>query len=306
MRPDRWDLLTAAAALAVAVVDLIVVPGVAPTWAAAVTELPAALILVLRRSRPLLSLSIAAFAVGTELSLGVPPNAPFAPVVVIVIAMYSVAAHQPLRRAMWALPLLAVTVSIGTAEAGLETMLDTASLGVVVGLAAWIGGAMIRSRTVKAVALAREIDRRDHDHARALLQERTRIARELHDIIAHAISVMVVQAGAAESALDRQPARARQALDAVQETGRQAVTEMARLVGLLRDDAGDLGLDPLPGRADLVPLVDRFRAAGLPVTLIGHDALLRTLPNGFPAGGLAVLDFDAAAAAWKLREFLVA
>jgi len=278
MRADRWDVGAAAVALVVAGADLAIVPGVTPTWAAAVTELPAAAALVLRRARPLVCMSVAAFAAGAELSLGVPANRPFAPVVVIVIAMYSVAAHQPVRRALLALPVLAALVTFGAARAGLETILDTASLAVVVGLAAWAGGAIVRARTVRAVALAREIERREHAHAHAMLQERTRIARELHDIVAHAISVMVVQAGAAESVLDRQPARAREAIAAVQATGRQAVAEMARLIGLLRDDSGELGLGPVPGRSDLGPLVERFRTAGLPVSLTLDGSLVGAGP----------------------------
>jgi signal transduction histidine kinase len=267
VKPDRWDLLATAVALLVVLADLLVVPGVSPLWAAAVTEVPAAAALLLRRSHPLLCLAIAALAVGVELSLGVPGNAPLAPPVVIVMAMYSVAVHLPLRRALLAFPILAVLVAAGAVVAGLGVVVDTAALGIAVGLAAWIGGATVRVRTERAVALAREIDRREHAHAHALLQERTRIARELHDVVAHAISVMVVQAGAAESVLDKDPAQARTAIAAVQATGRQAVTEMGRVVGLLRTDRDDVGLAPMPGLADLDELVEHFRAAGLPVEL---------------------------------------
>ena len=115
--------------------------------------------------------------------------------------------------------------------------------------------------------------------AEAVLAERTRIARELHDIVAHAMSVMVVQAGAAEQIADDDPVRVHKSLKAIRTTGTEALGEMRRLVGMLRDDS-DVGLlAPQPGLSGLKALVDEAADTGLPVTLqvIGDE---RELPAG--------------------------
>ena len=97
--------------------------------------------------------------------------------------------------------------------------------------------------------------------------ERDRIARELHDVIAHSVSAMVVQTAAARDLVTTDPARAQQVLDGVTGTGRRALAETARLLHVIRDDADELGLEPVPGVADLDRLVEEFdgvRAAGGP------------------------------------------
>jgi signal transduction histidine kinase len=101
----------------------------------------------------------------------------------------------------------------------------------------------------------------------ALLEERARIARELHDIVAHSVSVMVVQAGAAEDLLDRDPERARTPLLSIQETGGQAIGELRRMLGLLRDTHVEPSLAPQPGTWQIGELVDQMSELGLPVEL---------------------------------------
>ncbi len=101
---------------------------------------------------------------------------------------------------------------------------------------------------------------------RAVAEERRRIARELHDVIAHSLSVMVVQAGAAREVLDTDRATVSSALDEIQRAGRSALGETGRLLGLLRED-GDTDLPPQPTAADLPCLVEEFRGSGLDVTL---------------------------------------
>ena len=105
-------------------------------------------------------------------------------------------------------------------------------------------------------------------HAEAVASERATIARELHDVIAHSVSVMTVQAGAARLLLDEEPLRARESLIAVEETGRQALGEMRRLLGILRGDEHETHLAPQPGIADIDALVEHVRAAGLPVDVV--------------------------------------
>jgi signal transduction histidine kinase len=100
-----------------------------------------------------------------------------------------------------------------------------------------------------------------------VVAERSRIARELHDVIAHSVSVMVIQAGAAEQLLEETPERARGPLEAVQDTGRQTIVELRRLLGILREDGQELSLAPQPGLAGLGSLAEEMRQAGLPVQL---------------------------------------
>lgn len=120
-----------------------------------------------------------------------------------------------------------------------------------------------------------ELVRRD-----AVRAERDRIARELHDVIAHSISAMVVQTAAAQDLLRSDPVTAGQVLEAVASTGRRALAETGRLLHVIRDDADELGLQPAPGLiSDLSALVQRFRAEGLQVAL--H--VTETLPS-LPAG----------------------
>ena len=112
----------------------------------------------------------------------------------------------------------------------------------------------------------------------AVVEERTRIARELHDVVAHAVSLMVVQAGAAEQVVDEDPAYVRTALGTIRTTGSGALSEMRRVVSMLRED-GRGELAPQPGLAALPALLDDVRASGLDVTL-RTDGEPRTLSAG--------------------------
>jgi signal transduction histidine kinase len=115
----------------------------------------------------------------------------------------------------------------------------------------------------RAEQLAREQDSRAQ---LAALAERSRIAREMHDIVAHSLSVMVALADGAAATADRDPDRTRDALNQLADTGRSALGDMRALLSVLREDEGVTeGLQPAPGSRDLSVLIDRFRAAGLPI-----------------------------------------
>ncbi|MDQ3849631.1 MAG: histidine kinase [Actinomycetota bacterium] len=132
--------------------------------------------------------------------------------------------------------------------------------------AAWAIGRALAERGRRADELQQRAERLEREQETAALSERARIARELHDVIAHSLSVMTIQAGAARLLLDDDPGRAREPLVAVEETGRQALGEMRRLLGILRG-TDDASLAPQPGMAQLDALVGHVRSAGLPVEL---------------------------------------
>jgi signal transduction histidine kinase len=136
---------------------------------------------------------------------------------------------------------------------------------------AWLGGYAFRERGVKAaVAEERAVQaERDRETAAriAAAEERARITRELHDIVAHAVSVMVLQVGAVRHKLPELPDEDRKALEDVERAGRTALAEMRRLLGAMRERGSEVEFEPQPGLDNLQPLVERVRSAGLAVRL---------------------------------------
>ncbi len=159
---------------------------------------------------------------------------------------------------------------------------DVIFLGMLA-LGPWIAGQVVRSRELQAVQLrelAKRLEQEKEQRARAAVaDERLRIARELHDVVAHSISVMTIQAGAARLLLDDDPDDAEEPLRRVEETGHQTLSEMRRLLGVLQPDTGNGGLEARPSLAHLGSLLEQFRSAGLPVELdvVGEQ-------RGLPAG----------------------
>jgi len=196
-----------------------------------------------------------------------------------LVALYSVAERRDRRTSVpIALAVAAifatVIVGLGGIPTGLQGLLQTE----LVVLLAWAFGDLARTRRL-FVALqeerARRLDAEREERARGAVQaERERIARELHDVVAHHVSVIVIQTGAALRALDRRPDAARTAMEAVDHTSRAALADMRRMLGILGDETagpggegGANGLTPQPGLDRLGELVEQVRAAGLPVEL---------------------------------------
>jgi len=136
---------------------------------------------------------------------------------------------------------------------------------------AWLAGFALRERVAQAEAAeerATHAERERESAARiAVAEERARITRELHDIVAHSVSVMVLQVGALRHKLPQTMAEDKDALRGVEETGRSALQEMRRLLGAMHDDGRDVELEPQPGLDSLDALVEKVRHAGLPVRL---------------------------------------
>ena len=147
----------------------------------------------------------------------------------------------------------------------------------------WRFGDVMRIRRKRERQLAdrtRQLEREREENARrAVLDERVRIAREIHDVVAHHVSLMGVQAGAARRVLGQRPERAEEALSAIEEASRQAVLELHRLLGFLRQDQEDEPLAPQPSMRQLGSLITQMREAGLPVEL-NVEGRERPLPPG--------------------------
>ncbi|MGZ4608917.1 MAG: sensor histidine kinase [Actinomycetes bacterium] len=209
----------------------------------------------------------------------------FVPLLVIV---YSVARHASNRRGLAGAGLAAGTLLYIDLRVPELQQPGEITFHWMVMTIAWVVGHTLRARELRAAASEqRAVGAEQAGRERAIeavAAERARIARELHDVVAHAVSVMVVQAGAAEQVVDVDPARARQALAAIRTTGSDALTEMRRLVGILRETdepaTGAVGsLAPQPGVASLQVVLEQARAAGLDVALtVEGDE--RTLPAG--------------------------
>jgi signal transduction histidine kinase len=267
-RASRVDVLLAAAVCAELVVEMLVTNerrgALAPNL---VVALALGAPLLWRRSAPL----AAVVAIGLVLILAgaalTRPQNLIGTFAVMGIAAFSVAAHEPRRRALAGLGVVAAAVLV------VSILTDDLAVvfPVVIFGGVWVIGRVARERAkltaelaARAGQLERERDERERD---AVVRERARIARELHDVVAHSVSVMVVQAGAARRVLDRDPEASIGALGAVEETGREALGEMRRLLGILRPAGEDADHSPQPSLDRLGALVARSRDAGLEVEL---------------------------------------
>jgi signal transduction histidine kinase len=268
----------------------VVVPAVLAVVAAAelaalrigplvITQIPstlACLLLVWRRRLPLLVAPAAVLLIAAQELVGIPRNAPSAPIAILGLACYALGRHVDDLRGLAG---VAVIDAIIWATGGQLPAPGDVPFVLVLTVGPWLLGRIVRQHARSSEASAAEARRladEQEQAARAAVQaERARIARELHDVIAHSLSVMVVQAGAAEDLLRSDPARAAQAIAEVQRAGRRALSETGRLLDLIRDD-DESGLAPQPGTADLPRLAGEFRRSGLPVDLnldAGTDGL---------------------------------
>jgi len=202
-------------------------------------------------------------------------------IVAIIVASYSVAAHSGRRAAVvgGAAGLAALCGSVHLQGGGIGNYIFAAAIFA----GAWLAGFVLRGRRLQSEALQRRTVALEQDQearARAAVDaERARIARDLHDAVAHSVSVIVVQAGAERLALPPEATSTRDVLRSIEETGRQALVEMRRLVEMLRQDDEELALAPQPSLAHLELLVQQVREAGLPVEL-SIEGEPRTLPPG--------------------------
>jgi signal transduction histidine kinase len=278
-RPSRGDL-----ALAV-FVGLLGLQGASdaegvkePAWAVIGLIEASALPLVFRSLWPLavLGVTLAAAVAGDLFFGGLQLAGP-------VIALYTVARHRDRRVSLTAAAVTAVALVVSVASRAVENPLFAMGIYLVL-VAAWGIGDNVRRRhtyltRVQAREAAIEEEQRERERV-AVGEERARIARELHDVISHNVSVMVLQAAAGADVFATHPERSREALGSIEAAGREALAELRRLLSVVQapmEESG--GLAPPPGVSRLPELVERVRATGLDVSLnvTGND-------RGLPAG----------------------
>ncbi|MFD0586340.1 sensor histidine kinase [Dactylosporangium darangshiense] len=228
------------------------------------------------RSHPLPAAAAGTVAVLLTLGLGHPPT--LGGLVAQAIVLYFVGAHHAYTAVLFAVPYVAYAVGPAESRAGGKVL--GVALLVVAGGALAVGGVR-RARAEAVDHTTADSARADLGHAYAAREERARIARELHDIVAHHISSVSVQAETVRLTTPGLSADAAARVLAIGETARLALTEMRRLLGVLRDDAGPDEADlPQPGLQDLVTLVDEARdRLGTRVRLIVSGPVRRLEPG---------------------------
>ncbi|MGH3496219.1 MAG: sensor histidine kinase [Nocardioidaceae bacterium] len=243
-------------------------PVAGPTWLLAVYPVLLAAPLAWRRSAPLAAFTV--IMCGVVLQGTVTGNSAEGGqwLYALGIGAFSVAAHSPRRRAIVGLAIGLVGYAVYAAEnrdirTGKASELWAGSFFGVALVAVWLVGVFVRNHREEQVTRARAaaIER---EAQFAVSDERARLARELHDVISHNLSVVVVQAAGARASGGAQPAT----LENIERSGRESLVEMRRLLGVLRHDGADPPLAPQPAVADIEELAEHVRAAGVPVDVI--------------------------------------
>jgi signal transduction histidine kinase len=278
--PVITDVVFAVALAAIAQLEVWSGGAGSPTLRAFVALLMT-LPLALRRRLPL---PVLVLVMGAALAQSVvDPNADVAGVLIVAIitAGYSVAAQSDAQPAVagGVAGIAGLWASVHLQGGGAGNYIFAGAIFA----GAWLAGFLLRLRRLRTDALQERtvaLEQEQEARARAAVaEERARIARDLHDAVAHSMSVIVVQAGAERLALPEQAGSTREVLRSIEETSRQALVEMRRLVEMLRKDDEELALAPQPSLAHLELLAQQVREAGLPVDLrIEGDP--RALPPG--------------------------
>ncbi len=264
-----WTSLWRSVSFGVSVVNL------AAQDAAGISEIPVAGFLMLaigsvalfwRRSRSLAVLGVALAMTVAWMALGYPGN----PMFLILVSLYAVGRYV----VEWRISLAALAAALAVVGFGQVTDGDSASevvTGLILTVLSLYVGRRVRIRSYYA-AVARE--RAEHlewkratEAQRAIADARAGIARELHDVVAHNVSVMTVQAGVARLVVADDPERAQEAIGAVEEAGRRALDELRHLLGVLRPETASGELSPQPALNQVHELVDQLRQTGMSISL---------------------------------------
>ena len=236
--------------------------------------------LVWRRRTPRASFAVSAAAATASGVIGYPDAGTS---LAALILLYAVAARCDRRSTLWAVVAALAGSFVSMAALGTLTFGDSVfTVVLVAGIAMWGNRQQVRAAYFEQLELRAAEKERERIEAaqRAVSAERVRIARELHDVVAHAMSVVAVQSGVGAHVIDKDPAAAKRLLETISDTSRDALAEMRRMLGVLREEdadpddgdrtrdrTGEPALAPAPGLAGLDDLVSRVAAAGVPVTL---------------------------------------
>jgi signal transduction histidine kinase len=246
--------------------------------------------MLLRRVRPLAAPALWLAGVVFLSVTGSAPDRMTTPFLTLWILPYAIGNRLPLRPALLGLALMWAGLAVSVLQIETRVWGDLFFPGAFASTF-WFAGRVVRSRS-RLTAELHEVtvqagEAREGEAARAVAEERRRIAREMHDVVAHSVSMMVVQAGGARRILDRDPARAVAAAELIERTGREALVEMRTLLGVLH--AGEHAeRAPQPTLHELDALVERTRLAGVPVSL-SVDGEKRELPAGLDLAAYRVV-----------------
>jgi signal transduction histidine kinase len=291
--PRIFDWLLAAAFVVSGIVSAYTTEDlVGPAWLTALVAASAGLAAFIRRTRPVAAIVVWALGVVILGAWLTPPEKIGGLFFGLLLFTYVVGSTVPGRRALVApVAVLAAVTAVALSSPG-PFLTGDLIFPTIFGVLFWLGGRVVRSRT-ELTAELHEAALVAHEHreaaaARAVAEERRRIAREMHDVVAHSVSTMVIQAGGARRILTREPARAIEAAALIERTGRDALKEMRHLLGVLHAGEDLAELAPQPTLGGLQGLVERSRAAGLPVALhlVGER---RELPSGLDLAGYRVV-----------------
>jgi signal transduction histidine kinase len=239
--------------------------------------------LAARRRAPFTVSAVVAASVAGQVLAAQGASPTFASFIAVLICIYTLAREaRPLPLVAGVAVVAAAVVSTAVFGAAAVHFFDVLIPLVYFGVAGGLG-ALVRQRSLRLTAVedrAQALESRlEREAELAAAQERARIARELHDVVAHGLSLMVVQAEAAEEVLAARPEAAVGPLHRIQETGRQSLGEMRRLLGVLRNTGSPEPTSPQPSLAGMPELADEARAAGLPVE-VRVEGDERELPLG--------------------------
>jgi signal transduction histidine kinase len=274
LRPSWFDLALASALAMAGLVEAAALRTDVSPWAHAAVTAVVMLTLGWRRQYPLLAVCAALVGI---LLVG-DPDTPFVLFAAMVVASYTVGLVTSGGRAVGGLLIAVAPPFVGLAVEGADPA-DLVAVAVLYG-GAWVVGRLVREQTRRADGYAVEvaaIQEADAERrAQAVAAERVRIARELHDVISHSISVITVQTQAVRHRLPPERRRDIEDLAAVEATARQAMVELRRLFGVLRSSEDRPPLTPQPGLDQLPRLIERTRSAGLTVEVdvIGEPVAL--------------------------------
>jgi signal transduction histidine kinase len=284
--PWLFDAGLAGALLVLGVVEMASMRPDGWGWGILV-EAVAAVFLALRRRRPLLYATAAPSVLLVMPWLGPQLDEPAVPLLFWAVSVYTLGRWIADLRGIVGIGVvaLATLVDYTGVDARQHGISDVVFVGTIL-LPPYVFGRLVRRLAIQKGLLE---EREELVKREAVRAERDRIARELHDVIAHSVSAMVVQTAAAQDVVRSDPDTAERVLADVADTGRRALAETGRLLHVIRDDADELGLSPRPGVADLEDLVEQFRASGLDVELSVEDGLA-DLPAGIDVSAYRIAE----------------